>query len=236
MIKALVWDFDGLIVDTETPEYRCWCEIYRIHGYELPLSVWSPCVGSGREVFDPHRYLEMRIGRKLDREALRAERTRRYRELVEAQPVLPGVRTYLDDARRLGLRIGLASCSRRETLREHLSRLGLIACFDHMVCGDDVSRLKPDPALYLAALRALGIRAAEAIALEDSPNGVLAAKDAGIFCVAVPNPVTRSLAFPGADLRLASLDELPLQRLLEIAAMRIGASCGAGAPSSCGCG
>jgi beta-phosphoglucomutase-like phosphatase (HAD superfamily) len=96
----------------------------------------------------------------------------------------------------------------------HLRRLGLRDAFAVVRCAGDVPRVKPDPALYLSVLEATGIPAAEALALEDSPNGVLAAKRAGLACVAVPNPLTARLDLGAADLRLGSLAELPLSELL----------------------
>ena len=126
----------------------------------------------------------------------------------------PGVRDYLDAARRLGLGLAVASSSSRRWVAGHLERLGLADRFDVLRCAEDVTRVKPHPDLYVAALKALGAAPVAAIALEDSPNGVLAAKRAGLFCVAVPNPLTAKLDLTAADILLASLDELPLPALL----------------------
>ena len=120
----------------------------------------------------------------------------------------------MDEARRLGLGLGVASSSDRRWVEGHLERLGLHAHFDVIRCADDVPRVKPDPALYRAVLDAMGVRPEEAVALEDSPNGVLAAKRAGLACVAVPNPLTARLDLSAADLRVASLAELSLPELL----------------------
>ena len=138
----------------------------------------------------------------------------RVAELIAFEPVRPGVRDYLDAARRLGLGLAVASSSSRRWVAGHLERLGLADRFDVLCCAEDVTRVKPHPDLYVAALKALGAASVAAIALEDSPNGVLAAKRAGLFCVAVPNPLTAKLDLSAADIRLASLDELPLPALL----------------------
>jgi len=212
-MRGLIFDFDGLIIDTELPAFQTWQEVYLAYGCSLPLPTYASCIGSSG-LFDPHEYLEAQLGRLLDREAVRSQHRRRYMELTEGQSVLPGVRDYLTDAKRLGLKIGLASSSPREWVVSHLSQLGLRGHFDCIKCADDVTRTKPDPELYQSALTALGLRADQAIALEDSPNGVLAAKRAGIFCVAVPNPVTCQLALDQADLRLTSLADFPLETLL----------------------
>lgn len=121
---------------------------------------------------------------------------------------------YINDAKRLGLKLGLASSSPRNWVIDHLSRLELMAHFDCIKCAEDVQRTKPEPDLYQSVLKALEIRVDQVIALEDSPNGVLSAKRAGIFCVAVPNLLTRQLALDHADLRLNSLAELSLEKLL----------------------
>jgi HAD superfamily hydrolase (TIGR01509 family) len=213
VIKALIFDFDGLILDTEVPEYQSWREIYQAHGCVLPLSKWVECIGTA-DAFDPYEYLEQQLGRSVDRAAIRARRHMRQAELMVTRSVLPGVEQYISEARNRGLKLGLASSSSRAWVTGYLSQLGLEAHFDSLKCSDDVERTKPNPALYLETLRALDVEAREAIALEDSPNGVLAAKRAGIFCVAVPNALTRQLSFDSADLMLSSLAELPLGELL----------------------
>jgi len=214
MIKALVFDFDGLIVDTEMSSYQTWQEIYAEHDCQLPFSTWAICIGGSPQLFDPCEYLEQQIGRPVLREEIRLRRRQQHIRMVEAQPVLPGVEDYILSAKRLSLKIGVASSSRHEWVDTHLTRLGLIDYFDSVKCFDDVKRTKPDPELYLAVLDALGVHGQQAIALEDSPNGVIAAQQAGIFCVAVPNPVTSQLSLLHADLCLSSLTEVSLEQLL----------------------
>ncbi len=214
MIRGLIFDFDGLILDTEVPDFASWQEIYAAHGCELAFETWSGGIGTTKFAFDPFENLQMLAGRPLDREAIRAQRRKRYIAMNEAQPILPGVEAYLADARRLGLMIGVASSSTRDWVGSHLTRLGLHAHFACVKCSDDVRNTKPDPELYLLALEALGLAPEEAIALEDSPHGVAAAKQAGMFCVAVPNPLTSRLDLSRADLRLNSLADLPLEQLI----------------------
>jgi HAD superfamily hydrolase (TIGR01509 family) len=214
MIRALVFDFDGLILDTEGPDYRAWQEAFQSYGGDLPLSVWSQCIGRSADWFDPLEYLESHLGRPMDRAELLRRQKERHRELVEAESILPGVDDYLREAGRLGLRIGLASSSSREWVLGHLGRLGLDGKCDCIRCWDDVERAKPAPDLYLAVLENLHVAPREAIALEDSPNGVAAAKAAGLWCVAVPNELTVELDLSLADLQLSSLAEMPLRQLL----------------------
>ena len=214
MIQALIFDFDGLILDTEVPDLQSWREIYLEYDCTLPMSAWAASLGGSLDLFDPYEYLESQLERSVDREAIRAKKRQRETKLIEAQPILPGVREYIMDAERLGLKLGVASSSSRSWVTGHLSRLGLLSYFHCIQCADDVKRTKPDPDLYLSALDELGLRANQAITFEDSPNGILAAKRAGLFCVAVPNPVTRQLSLHQADLQLTSLAELPLEKLL----------------------
>jgi HAD superfamily hydrolase (TIGR01509 family) len=215
MIQAVIFDFDGLILDTEAPEFQTWQEIYQAHGCELLLEVWATGLGTSADAFDPYTHLEAQLGRLIDRAAIQQHRRQRYLELLGAKVVLPGVREYIAEAKRLGLQLGVASSSSREWVVGHLTELGLSAYFDCVKCRDDVPRVKPDPALYQAVVEAFALPPHQAIALEDSPNGITAAKRAGLFCVAVPNPLTRQLSLAHADLLVSSLADLPLQHLLE---------------------
>ena len=214
MIKALIFDFDGLILDTEVPNYQTWSEIYQRYGCKLPISAWITGIGGGPHLFNPCEYLETQFGSPIDHEKILLKHRQRFIELVEAQPVLPGVEDYIAEAKRLGLKIGLASSSSHDWVDGNLSRLGLIEYFDCIKCSDDVKHVKPEPDLYISVLEDLGIRADEAIAFEDSTNGILSAKRAGIFCVAVPNAITNHLSLDGADLQITSLADLPLEKLL----------------------
>jgi HAD superfamily hydrolase (TIGR01509 family) len=212
--KALVFDFDGLILDTEGPDFQSWQECYAEHGCELPLDVWAHCIGVPAKVFDPAAHLETLAGRPLNAEALRRTRRERFYELLEGQTPLDGVETCLRDATRLGLGLAVASSATRDWVVPHLERHGLLHYFQSIRCCEDVPRAKPHPDLFLAAVGALGVKPEEAVAFEDSPNGIRAAKRAGLYCVAVPNPVTRQLPLDEADLVLSSLAELPLEELL----------------------
>ena len=216
IMRALIFDFDGLILETEEPIYRSWQEIYNLFGQDLPLEEWAPVVGTSDHI-DPLAMLEQRVGKALDRPALAARRKSMEKALIETQPTLPGVEQYLRDARRLGIKTAVASSSSGGWVVGHLERLGLRAYFDCIRVRENVTLTKPDPALFLAAAECLGVKPAEAIVLEDSTNGILAAKRAGMFCVAVPNAITCLFDLSLADLRVRSLAELPLEDLLRLA-------------------
>jgi len=219
VIRAIVFDFDGLILDTEEPVYRSWLEVYEAHGELLPFERWVQIVGSTTTEFHPQRHLEERLGRPLSQEVLEGRIGRRT-EMILAQELLPGILQSIEDARGLGLKLGVASSSTRDWVSGHLKRLGILGRFDCVRCRDDVNHAKPAPDLYLAVLDCLGVSASEAVAIEDSPNGVMAAKQAGMRCVAIPNSITATLDLSQADVLLRSLSDLPLRDLLE----RLGSS------------
>ena len=214
MLRALVLDFDGLMVDTESTALESWQELYRAHGATLPLDEWATTIGTWHAAWSPERDLASRIGRPLT-DAELAERRARERELSLAQPLLPGVVALLDAADGVGLGLAIASSSSRAWVERHLDARGLLGRFACVLTRDDVERTKPDPALYVAALGCLGVDADDALALEDSALGVAAAKAAGLCVVAVPGPLTRDGDFSAADVVVGSLAEVEPRELWE---------------------
>ena len=217
MIKALIFDFDGLILDTETPEYQVWQSIYREHGFELPYEEWGKIIGGyGLSNFDPATYLSHLTQGRLDPVSLQERHRSESASLYLVQPILPGVMEYISSAKELGMKLAIASSSRHDWVERHAGRLGVLDHFDRVICADDVppGRTKPNPDLFLLALERLEVRKDEAIVFEDSPNGVKAAHSAGIFVVAVPNPITSLLTIENANLTIPSLADLPLPELL----------------------
>ncbi|MFT4416862.1 HAD family hydrolase [Fredinandcohnia humi] len=213
MIKAVVFDFDGLIFDTETHEYNVLNEIFQEHGTELPLSVWGKVIGT-QAGFNPLLYLEEQLGKKLDQEQLTKLRKDRFQEKIKNEGPLPGVEEYLLAAKKAGLKIGLASSSTYEWVSSHLKNLCLFDYFECIRTSDDVEVVKPDPSLYLEAAKCLGVSPSECLAFEDSANGALAAKRAGMYCVIIPNAVTKDLDFCEVDHRLESMAAIELQQLI----------------------
>jgi HAD superfamily hydrolase (TIGR01509 family) len=128
--------------------------------------------------------------------------------------LLPGIEKIILAAKTIGLKLGIASSADHNWIEEHLGRKKLLDRFDAIVCREDTFRHKPFPDPYLKAIEILGCKTCEAIAIEDSPNGIKAAKSAGLFTVAVPNKVTRSLVGDEADLKLESLADITLKDLL----------------------
>ncbi|HWD39843.1 MAG TPA: HAD-IA family hydrolase [Fimbriimonas sp.] len=216
-MRALVFDFDGLILDTETPEFTVWTETFHSYGVEMPPDYWTDVIGRGaeqeierppqllfrltgaEEVLTPTFYEELRV---------------RIRAAIELEQVRPGVERLLWEAKEAGMGLGVASSSKHIWVDKYLKKLGLFERFDHVVCADDVHRAKPFPDLYLQCCSQLGVSSDAAVALEDSPNGLAAAKAAGLFAVVVPNSVTARLDLSAADLRVDSLETTGLEGLL----------------------
>ncbi len=212
-LEALIFDFDGLILDTETPEFDVLNEIYAEYDVELSIEKWGQIIGgSGAVEFDPVSDIKQLTDVNIDHQPLldrwRAEADAR----IAANPILPGVVDTLDEAEQCGLKLAIASSSPHSWVDTHLIRLGLFDRFQHIICADDVTHTKPSPDLFLLALSKLNVSADRALIFEDSPNGVKAANAAGIPVVAVPNPVTSQLRFKGENLLLGSLAEFSLEK------------------------
>lgn len=215
MLKALIFDFDGLILDTETPEVLVWQSIYREHGFELPVEEWEKTIGGyGISTFDAADHLSLLSQGRLDAASMRIRYRREADLLIHASPILPGVVNLIEQARAQGIPAVIGSSSPHSWVDTHAKRLGIFHYFKYIVCQDDVApgRTKPNPDIYLKALEMLKVQNTEAVVFEDSLNGVEAARRAKIFVVAVPNPLTSKMGVSG-DLTVSSLANLSLQDL-----------------------
>ncbi|GER67479.1 hypothetical protein BpJC4_19500 [Weizmannia acidilactici] len=215
MIKAVIFDFDGLIMDTETEHYEVLCEIFRGYHCELPLELWGKGIGT-RSNFEPFKYLEEQIRQPVEIEKLNRQLEEQFLKRLEKGTAREGVEDYLKSAKQLGLKVGLASSSDYEWISRYLNHLKLFEYFDCIKSSNDVEKVKPDPALYLKAADCLGVKPEHCLVFEDSPNGALAAKRAGMLCVVVPNRVTKDLQFGDFDHRIHSMAETPLEDLLRM--------------------
>ena len=211
MIRALVFDFDGLIIDTETPLIDSYGEVHATHHIPFDRALFIRNVGHADYAFDPWHGFSPHA----DRAALELERRAHKNRLLLGQPILPGVVALLDAGRRRNLRIGLASNSEHAWVEPHLVRVGLRDRFEFLACREDVPSPKPEPDLYKRVLTHFGLRGQEAISFEDSHTGSVAAKRANLWSVTVPNVSTAHHDFSQADLRVSSLADLNLDDLLK---------------------
>jgi len=218
VIRALIFDFDGLIIDTETPLIDALAAIHERAGHPYSRAGALGLVGHVGIEFDPWTA----FGPEVDRASLVKEHHDLYRAMCARQPVLPGVLDYLNGAKSRGLKLGVASNSSHRHVDGHLTRLGLIDFFDVIRCREDVPRTKPEPDLYLAVLAHFGFLPTEAIAFEDSAPGAVAARTAGLCTVAVPNPSTGRHDFSPAHLVASSLAAQPRGALLDRFANGVG--------------
>jgi putative hydrolase of the HAD superfamily len=205
-LKAVIFDFDGLLLDTEWAAFSAWNHIYGEYGHELQLEKWVLCVGSGYHLFDPVKELEALSGLTLDAKELLARKEKIKKDACSVLPLMVGAKELMYKAKKAGFKIGLASSSFRSVIQAHLSRLEIDSYFDVTVTGDEVARIKPHPDLYEKCATLLGVRPINCLVFEDSLNGVRAAKNAGMRCIAVPNRVTRGLDFSIADRVIDGLD------------------------------
>ena len=214
-IRALFFDFDGIVIETEMPAFQSWQEIYKEFGVSLSVHQWASCLGTVGG-FDPIEHLEQLTGRPVeDAEELVARRWQRKMELLAEEGLRPGVDDYLRRAAELNLQVAIVSSDTDEWIDSNLTRVGRQEGWQHINCANgDVDRAKPSPCLYEETLASLELEPSQAIVFEDSPNGIRAAKAAGLFCVAVPNPVTQWLDLTLADMHVASLDEIPLDDVI----------------------
>ena len=175
--------------------------------------MWQHSVGTVG-AYDPCAHLADLTGVPLDHEALRQQVYARHQTRCEAQPLLPGVVDRVREARAAGLKTAVASSSLSEWVEGWLARHRIRDLFDAVCTRDQVAQVKPAPDLFLLAAARLGVAPEECLAFEDSPNGIRAARAAGMRCVAIPNPLTRHLPLGEADLVVESLADHSLAEIL----------------------
>ena len=214
-IKAIIFDFDGLILDTETPDYLAWQSVYKKYGVDFPLDHYLSFVGKDFLNVGPIDYLIAHAKTPLTHQYIKDAFDKLVKSLYERQSLCAGVIDYLNAAKELDLSIGLASSSESNWVLPHLEKYNILDYFDVISTVDNVDLPKPDPALYNRTISLLNIKPSEAIAFEDSYNGLKAAKEAGLNVVAVPNEVTRHLDLSQANMCLPSLADISLQELID---------------------
>ena len=215
-MRALIFDFDGLIVDTESAIYEAWRELYLAHGHDLPLPTYVQCVGSVFGHYDPMVALESLLGAPVDWDTHLPMKDARILTGQQSLDTMPGIREILAEARAAGTPCVVASSSHRTHVEGWLERTGIRPYFQFVRSRDDVARAKPFPDLFLAAAAGLGLPPADTLVLEDSSNGLRAALAAGAPCLIVPSPVTLGSDFAGATAILNTLAGVTLGHLRKI--------------------
>ncbi|MDQ0429531.1 HAD superfamily hydrolase (TIGR01509 family) [Planomicrobium stackebrandtii] len=214
MIKGIIFDFDGLIFDTETHQYHILQEMFGEHGSELPLALWQNEIGTDSG-FSPFHYMEEQIGKPVEHALLAEKYEEKFLSTLSLEKARDGVEDYLQMAKELELKIGLASSSSYRWVSGHLKNLDLYDYFHCIRTSDHVEKVKPDPALYIQAAQCLELHPEECLVFEDSAHGAMAAKRAGMGCVIVPNKVTHTMDFCEVEHRLDSMADMPLKDLIE---------------------
>jgi HAD superfamily hydrolase (TIGR01509 family) len=216
---AVIFDFDGVILDSETPEFESHRRVYEQCGAELTREEWCGQIGHWSAGLEDrwHAVLCARSSRPLDRESFEREKRRIFQELVPREP-MRGIRELLNALATAGIPRAIASSGPARWVVPAIDGLALTSLFGAIVTGDDIVRRKPAPDGYLEAARRLGADPARSIAIEDSEPGIVAARAAGMKTVAIPHPLTEAHDLTGADLRVSHAGELTVARLATLLA------------------
>lgn len=206
--KAVLFDFDGVILDTEWPIYQTWLDLYRSEGQDLPIETYVQCIGSDFETWSPEKHLEELTGKSYDWGSINPARQIDIHAALENPIALPGVRELFERLHRSRVPIAVVSSSSHSWVDVWLEKLDLISMATTIVCRGDAPRIKPAPDLYLEAVRRLALPAADCLVIEDSYNGTKAGIDAGCQTLVVPSRLTNCLDFSIAHRVIGSLTEL----------------------------
>ena len=216
MIKAIIFDFDGTIIDTETAWYLAFKGAYDSHGVDFPLERYAECLGTSLQSFNPYTYIRTHYKIPVDLNEFRKSIENKHTEMMEKEAIRPGILPLLQSAKEANLKIGLASSSSREWIDKYIQLLDIGEYFECYCTSDTVQNVKPDPELYLQALEKLNVKANEAIAIEDSPNGARAAVAAGIPTVVIKNTISEQLPFSTGHHTIDSLENHNLKDLIDL--------------------
>jgi putative hydrolase of the HAD superfamily len=214
LIKAVIFDFDGLILDTETAWYEAYKETMGFYKSDLPLEQFVKCIGT--DDTELHQFFKKQLGESYNIEEIEARAKNLHKIKMKTTQAREGVKDYLEEAKKIGYKIALASSSTKNWVTHYLGELELLNYFEVIITGDDVDKVKPAPDLYLKTIEVLNIHSTEAVTFEDSLNGLQSALNAGLKCVIVPNPVTEDLVFKNHHLRLKSMVEMSLTDVIKL--------------------
>ncbi len=206
--RGIIFDFDGVLVDTEWAIFQSWRRLYAREGQEISIATYAPCLGAGYSHWDPAAHLESLTGKRYDWDVETPARQAEIERDLGQMGLMPGALELLDWCAGQGIGLAVASSSSRRWVQGWLTRLGIFDRFAGTYCRTDGYPVKPDPALFLAARACLGHAAADCLIIEDSENGTISAQNAGIPCVAIPNRMTAASDFSRATYHEESLSAL----------------------------
>lgn len=205
MVKAIVFDFDGVIIDSERVRFDAWQAVFSLYGQILPLEEWLKNIGRACYVANPHEILENLTGLKIASDDVHEQAKMFELEFVSTIPALPGVLELIEDAKSKNIQIAVASSSSRLWVEGHLKRLLIFDNFTTLVCREDTLTHKPSPEPYLTAIKRLECAPEVSIAIEDSPLGIRSAISAGLKCIAVGCSLTKQMDLSAATMQFSSL-------------------------------
>ncbi len=214
-IKGLIFDFDGLIIDTEMPCFMAWVELYKKYGFSFTMQDYGRIIGTDNSKFNPAQNLHQLTNGLVDPQEVNSTIFSRTRQLIEKQSLLPGVLQTLEAADKINLPMAIASSSKKDWVEGYLSSLGIRPFFKVVCTFEDVTQVKPNPELFLLAANKLGCLPSQTIVFEDSPNGIKAAHAAGIYSIAIPNEITRGMDLSLADRVVNTFLDINLDELLK---------------------
>ena len=206
--KAVLFDFDGVIIDSEWPIYETWKKVFEDEGHELPIETYVQCIGSDFATWSPEKHLESLTGKTYLWDAINARRRVELESDLVGIEALPGVRKLLVSIKSENRKLAVVSSSSHGWVDSWLENLDLMSLIDITVCRGDAPRIKPAPDLYLEAVRRFGVNPGECLVIEDSLNGIKAGKAAGCRTLAVPSRLTSCLDFSIADTEIECLGNL----------------------------
>ncbi len=214
MIKAVIFDFDGLMVDTEFVWYPIYRDYFKEkYDYDMEVDDYLMCVGSDEVEFLDK--IKTDIGDSFDLLGFQRDSYAEFKLKSDNLPLMDGVLTKILEARSLGLKLAVVASSFAPHAQDHLKRLGIESLFDHVISGDMVAQVKPAPDLYLLALKKLKMSPDEVLVLEDSNNGLLASNAAGIDTIIVLNRITRHLKFGEPYKLYSSMAQFNIEKLIK---------------------
>lgn len=213
MIKAVIFDFDGTIVDTESLWYEVFKQILsEDYGFELGLEDFAKGIGTTDDIL--FNYIDSKLGIQINRESVQEKTEKAFQSQRDILILREGIQDLIEKCIEKGLKLGVASSSGREWVKHYLDHFGIEGHFQTIKTKEDVEKVKPDPALYIKALEEMGVEPEESLAIEDSVNGSIAAVQAGMHCAAVPNDVTHFLSFHEKVMRYKAFAEIPIDELI----------------------